>query len=77
METYSNIRVRFSTDQAASYLNRTPGAIRNMVMRRQLPYRKFCGRLVFFKDEIDLLEDRSPGITVDKIISKFDLGTST
>ena len=76
MENFSNIRVRFNTDQAAAYLSRTPGAIRNMVMRRQIPYRKVNGRLVFFKDEIDLWEDRSPGITVDKMILKFDLGTS-
>jgi hypothetical protein len=48
-----------------------------MVMRGQIPYRKVNGRLVFFRDEIDLWEDRSPGITVDKMISKFDLGTST
>ena len=70
MEKISSIRIRFNTDQAASYLSKTPGAIRNMVLRRQIPYRKVTGRLVFFKDEIDLWEDRSPGMPVDKLISK-------
>jgi hypothetical protein len=41
---------------------RTAGAIRNLVMRRQIPYRKVGGRLVFLKSEIIEWLDRSPGL---------------
>jgi hypothetical protein len=68
MDISSNIRIRFNTGQVASYLGRTPGAIRNMVMRKQIPYRKVNGRLVFFKDEIDRWEDGCPGIRVENLL---------
>jgi hypothetical protein len=70
MERISRLRSKFTTDLAASYLSKSPGANRNMVMRRQVLYRKVTGRLVFFKDEIDRWADRCPGIPVDKLVSK-------
>ena len=39
--------------EVAQYLKRSPSAIRNLVMRRKIPYRKAGGRLIFFKEEID------------------------
>jgi excisionase family DNA binding protein len=69
MKTFSTIRIRFNTNQAAEYLGRTLGAIRNMVLRRQIPFRKVGGRLIFFKDEIDRWEDGCPGITAENLLA--------
>ena len=55
------------TKGAAELLNRSPGAIRNLVMRRAIPYRKAGGRLVFFKHEIELWIDSSPGVRLNEI----------
>lgn len=50
------------TNQIADYLNRTPAAIRNLVMRRMIPFRKVGGRLLFLENEIDQWVDRSEGV---------------
>jgi hypothetical protein len=56
-----------NTDQVSDYIGRSPGAIRNLVMRRKIPFRKVAGRLVFFKDEIDKWINESPGVTYEDI----------
>jgi len=63
------VRIHFNTTQAADYLHLSPGAVRNMVMRRQIPYRKVNGRLVFFKDELDRWMDSAPGVTIDELLN--------
>lgn len=56
-----------NTCQVSEYLSRTPGAIRNLVLRRAIPYRKPGGRLMFLKREIDAWVDGSPGVTLEDL----------
>ena len=56
-----------NTDQTSNYIGRSPGAIRNLVMRRKIPYRKVAGRLVFLKDEIDKWLIQAPGVTFEDL----------
>lgn len=46
-------QVWLDSEDAARYLRRSVGQIRNMVYRRQLRYRKFCRRLYFRRLELD------------------------
>jgi hypothetical protein len=62
-EIYLDVR------QLASYIKRSPGAIRNLVMRRAIPYRKPAGRLIFLKDEIDRWIRMAPGKKLEEIVS--------
>lgn len=57
----------FIVEQAAEYLTKSPGAIRNLVMRRKIPYRKVSGRLYFFQDELDRWLDNSPGVRLEDL----------
>jgi len=54
-------------DELASYIKRSKGAIRNLVMRRMIPYRKPGGRLIFLKDEIDQWVQMTPGKKLEEI----------
>ena len=56
-----------NVDELASYLKRSPSAIRNLVMRRQIPFRKVAGRLVFFQDEIDRWLNEAQGIALEEM----------
>ena len=47
---------------------RSPGAVRNLVMRRAIPFRKAGGRLVFLRSEIEFWIENSPGVKPDEII---------
>ena len=51
----------------ASYIKRSKGAIRNLVMRRAIPYRKPGGRLLFIKEEIDEWIQTSPGMKLEDV----------
>jgi hypothetical protein len=56
-----------TTQQAARYIKRkSAGAVRNLVMRGKIPYRKVAGRLVFFSDELDAWMDQAPGLTLEE-----------
>ena len=56
-----------NAEELAKYLKRTPSAIRNLVMRRQIPFKKVAGRLVFLKEEIDKWVYDAPGITLEEM----------
>lgn len=49
------------------YIHRSPGAIRNLVLRRAIPFKKPAGRLLFIKQEIDQWINESAGISVKQI----------
>jgi hypothetical protein len=51
----------------ANWHERSKGAIRNLVLRRAIPYRKPAGRLIFLKEEIDEWIKIAPGKTLDKM----------
>ena len=53
--------------ELGEYLKRSPGSIRNLVLRRQIPYRKPAGRLLFNREEIDAWIQNSEGISLDDI----------
>ncbi len=57
-----------STREAADYLRRTPASIRNLVLRRQIPFRKVGGRLLFIKEELDKWVQESEGTSVEEWI---------
>jgi excisionase family DNA binding protein len=56
-----------STTEAADLLRRSPAAVRNLVMRRAIPYRKPGGRLVFLKEELERWIRESPGVKIDDL----------
>ncbi|MFC1886057.1 helix-turn-helix domain-containing protein [Thermodesulfobacteriota bacterium] len=56
-----------NTEECGDYLKRSPGAIRNLVMRRKIPFRKPGGRLMFLKAEIDDWIENSPGLKVGEL----------
>ena len=60
-ERYLNV------NQISNYLKRSTGAVRNLVMRRAIPYRKPAGRLLFDRDEIDLWIKKSEGISLEEL----------
>lgn len=48
-------------------MKRSEGAVRNLVLRRMIPYRKPAGRLLFDKEEIDRWINQSEGISLDEM----------
>lgn len=58
-----------TVSELSQYLKRSPGAIRNLVLRRAIPYRKPAGRLLFDKEEIDLWIKDSEGTSLEEIRS--------
>jgi hypothetical protein len=48
-------------------IHRTEPAIRNLVMRRQIPFRKPGGRLLFVREEIEKWVMESEGISYGEI----------
>jgi excisionase family DNA binding protein len=54
--------------ELSEYLGRSPGAIRNLVMRKRIPYRKLAGRLIFLPEELEVWIDESKGAKVDEVV---------
>ena len=54
-------------EDLSTYIHRSKGAIRNLVLRRAIPFRKPAGRLIFLKEEIDEWIKIAPGKTLDEI----------
>jgi hypothetical protein len=51
---------------AATLLGTTERAIRARVSRRLLPYRKFSGRVVFVRSELEQFIAALPGVTLEE-----------
>lgn len=49
-----------SSEEAARYLRRSVGQIRNMVYRGQIKFRKYNSRLYFLKNDLDRAIKFSP-----------------
>ena len=58
-----------TTIEAADLIKRSPGAVRNLVMRRAIPFRKAGGRLVFLRSEIVNWIEQSPGVRLGDLES--------
>jgi len=54
-----------NTMECADYIGRTPGAVRNLVLRRAIPFRKPGGRLMFLRHELERWIDQALGIRVE------------
>jgi hypothetical protein len=59
-----------SLEENAQKLQRTTKALRNMVMRHQIPFRKVAGRLMFIEEEITAWIEKAPGYTLDDFLKK-------
>jgi excisionase family DNA binding protein len=55
----AQIKKWFTTAEAAAYLGRSEGAVRNLVYRGKLITRKFGGRIYYSRDELDRAIERS------------------
>jgi hypothetical protein len=55
------------TREANQFFKRSPAAVRNMVLRREIPFRKVPGRLIFLREELEEMIRRSPGVTIDDL----------
>jgi len=53
--------------ECGQIVKRSPGAIRNLVMRRAIPYRKRSGRLYFVRKEILAWIMEAPGLNLEEI----------
>ena len=51
--------------EIAQYLKRSESSIRNLVARRQIPFRKLGGRLVFIKKDILEWVYVAKGLSID------------
>lgn len=52
----------------AALLQRSPGAVRSLISRQQIPFRRLAGRrIVFLKSEIDLWIQAAPGVTLEQL----------
>jgi excisionase family DNA binding protein len=56
------MKAYLTTDDVARLLGRTPKAIRRMVERGQLPYRKLGRRILFLRAELDEFIAALPGV---------------
>lgn len=58
-----------NTAEVGELIGRSPAAIRNLVLRRAIPYRKVAGRLVFLRDEIKIWIEGAPGVRLEDLDS--------
>ena len=58
-----------NVEELALYIKRSKGAIRNLVLRRAIPYRKPAGRLMFLKNEIDEWIENAPGKKCEELLN--------
>jgi hypothetical protein len=56
------------TEECAKLIGRTPGAVRNLVLRGIIPYRKPAGRLIFVRPEIEAWIENAPGKRLNEFI---------
>lgn len=56
-----------TTQEVAEFIGRTAPAIRNLVMRRKIPFRKTSGRLLFLRSEVEQWIKGSPGVSLDDL----------
>jgi predicted DNA-binding transcriptional regulator AlpA len=55
-------REYLSTNEVSEKIGRTPGAVRNLVYRKRIPYRKPAGKLVFLRKEIEQWIENTNGL---------------
>ena len=61
-----------SVKELSGYLKRSEGAVRNLVLRRKIPFRKPGGRLLFDRSQIDMWIKQSEGVGIEDLERKHD-----
>lgn len=56
-----------TTAQISKLLGRSEAAIRNLVMRRRIPFRRAGGRLTFIRSEIDQWIQQADGVRLEDL----------
>ncbi|MFH1628477.1 MAG: helix-turn-helix domain-containing protein [Pseudomonadota bacterium] len=56
-----------TTAELSEMIGRSPAAIRNLVMRRKIPFRKPGGRLMFLSSEVEKWISQAPGLRLEEI----------
>ncbi len=56
--------------EAAAYLGKTDKAVRKLVERRAVPFRRAGKRLVFDLEELDLWVASLPGVAVEEAVTR-------
>lgn len=56
-----------TVNDLSKIIGRSPAAIRNLVLRRRIPFRKPGGRLLFLTDEIEHWIEESEGIKLEDL----------
>ncbi len=56
-----------NTQQLSEYIKRSAAAVRNLVLRRKIPFKKVGGRLLFIRKEIDGWIQMSEGVSLDDL----------
>jgi excisionase family DNA binding protein len=64
------VNTYLTVKECAEYLHRSQGALRNLILRRRIPYRKPQGRVLFIKEEIDKWVEFSEGVTLESLIEE-------
>ena len=69
LSTFENLDNKkvWNTSEVGLFLGRSSGSIRNLVLRKAIPFRKLGGRLAFLPDEIIEWIQTSPGLKLSDI----------
>jgi hypothetical protein len=67
-----NPKEYLNTSECAALIGRSPGAVRNLVLRRLIPFRKPAGRLVFVRSEIIDWIEGAPGLRYSELRGGYD-----
>jgi len=59
--------INLNTTEAADFLRKSPAAVRNLVMRKMIPFRKVGGRLLFIKEELEQWIKGCPGVRIEDL----------
>jgi excisionase family DNA binding protein len=62
--------------ETAVILGRTENAVRRMVERRQIPFRKSGRRVLFRESELRAFIDALPGVTLDDVRQRQEAGVA-
>jgi len=64
----NNIKI-LTINETAIFLHRSPAAVRGLVKRGAIPYRKIGGRVSFLEHEITAWVMKSPGVRLEQVQS--------
>lgn len=56
-----------NSEEIGEVIGRTPAAVRNLVKRRKIPFRKPAGRLIFLRSEIQAWIENAEGLHLEEI----------